>query len=154
MENFTFAYFLICDNFSSTKSSIFWDITHCSPLKVNRRFGGTYRLCLSPAFTLVSCSTYCSTLKMEAMCSSETSADFQRTTRHYIPEYNCSTLHNLSCENLKSYKCLHFYLARVAEEKCCVFRLGLAILQCPVFDSGRKKLYFITSKSGVVTVLN
>jgi hypothetical protein len=26
------------------KSSIFWDITPCSPLKVNRRFGGTYRL--------------------------------------------------------------------------------------------------------------
>jgi hypothetical protein len=27
-----------------TKSTIFWDITPCSPLKVNRRFGGTYRL--------------------------------------------------------------------------------------------------------------
>jgi hypothetical protein len=26
------------------KSSIFWDITPCSPLKVNRRFGGTCRL--------------------------------------------------------------------------------------------------------------
>jgi hypothetical protein len=26
------------------KSTIFWDITPCSPLKVNRRFGGTYRL--------------------------------------------------------------------------------------------------------------
>jgi hypothetical protein len=26
------------------KSSIFWDITSCSPVKVNRRFGGTYRL--------------------------------------------------------------------------------------------------------------
>jgi hypothetical protein len=26
------------------KISIFWDITPCSPLKVNRRFGGTYRL--------------------------------------------------------------------------------------------------------------
>jgi hypothetical protein len=26
------------------KSSIFWDITPCSPLKVNRSFGGTYRL--------------------------------------------------------------------------------------------------------------
>jgi hypothetical protein len=26
------------------KSSIFWDIKPCSPLKVNRRFGGTYRL--------------------------------------------------------------------------------------------------------------
>jgi hypothetical protein len=26
------------------KSIIFWDITPCSPLKVGRRFGGTYRL--------------------------------------------------------------------------------------------------------------
>jgi hypothetical protein len=26
------------------KSTIFWYITLCSPLKVNRRFGGTYRL--------------------------------------------------------------------------------------------------------------
>jgi hypothetical protein len=40
--------------------TIFWDIATCSPLKLNRRFGGTYRLhlqlCLPPAFTLVSCS--------------------------------------------------------------------------------------------------
>jgi hypothetical protein len=26
------------------KSTVFWDITPCSPLKVKRRFGGTYRL--------------------------------------------------------------------------------------------------------------
>jgi hypothetical protein len=26
------------------KSAIFWDITPCSPLKVDQRFGGTYRL--------------------------------------------------------------------------------------------------------------
>jgi hypothetical protein len=26
------------------KSTIFWDITPCSSLKVNRRFGGTYHL--------------------------------------------------------------------------------------------------------------
>jgi hypothetical protein len=26
------------------KSTIFWDITPCSPLSVNRRFGGTYRI--------------------------------------------------------------------------------------------------------------
>jgi hypothetical protein len=25
------------------KSAIFWDIMPCNPLKVNRRFGGTYR---------------------------------------------------------------------------------------------------------------
>jgi hypothetical protein len=26
------------------KSAIFWDITPCTPLSINRRFGGTYRL--------------------------------------------------------------------------------------------------------------
>jgi hypothetical protein len=26
------------------KCSVFWDISPCNPLKVNRRFGGTYRL--------------------------------------------------------------------------------------------------------------
>jgi hypothetical protein len=36
------------------KSTIFWDITPCSPLKVNQRFGGIYR----SAFKLVSCSAY------------------------------------------------------------------------------------------------
>jgi hypothetical protein len=35
---------------------------------------------------LVSFLAYSSTLNMEATCSSETSADFQRTTRHYIAE--------------------------------------------------------------------
>jgi hypothetical protein len=41
-------------------------------------------LCLPPAFTLVSYSAYFSTLKMEAICSSETSVYFQWTTRRYI----------------------------------------------------------------------
>jgi hypothetical protein len=36
-------------------------------------------------FTLISCSAY-STVKMEAICSSETSVDFQRTTRRCIAE--------------------------------------------------------------------
>jgi hypothetical protein len=119
------------------KSSIFWDITPCSPLKINRLFEGTHRLHLQgriswvryqregsllatcfhagvflglsqpedggnmfirnvgwlptgytafkpPAFTLL-CSAY-SSLKMEAIYSSETSVDFQWTTRRYVPE--------------------------------------------------------------------
>jgi hypothetical protein len=38
-----------------------------------------------------------STLKMEAICSSETSDDFQQTTQHYIPE--ASTLQcTLMCQ--------------------------------------------------------
>jgi hypothetical protein len=60
------------------KRTIFWGITPCSPLSVNRRFGGTYRV---KAGQLI-----LSTLKMEVICSSETSVDTQRTTRSYIPE--------------------------------------------------------------------
>jgi hypothetical protein len=36
--------------------------------------------------TLVSCSTYSSTLKMEVTFSSETSVDFQRSARRSIAE--------------------------------------------------------------------
>jgi hypothetical protein len=99
------------------KSTIFFDITPYSPLKVNRRFGGTYRLHLQSRrisraknqreircqAELASCSAYSSTMKMEAIFSSETSGDFQRTTRRYIPEDRA--LHNHRCENLKSYTC-------------------------------------------------
>jgi hypothetical protein len=37
-----------------------------------------------------------------AICSSETSAAFQRTTRPYIPEE--STVHNQTCENITAYQ--------------------------------------------------
>jgi hypothetical protein len=40
-------------------------------------------------------------LHFQALCSSETSVDFQRTTRRYIPED--SALNNRRCETLKSY---------------------------------------------------
>jgi hypothetical protein len=39
---------------------------------------------------------------MEATYSSETSVDFQRNTRRYIPEDR--TFRNHRCENLKLYK--------------------------------------------------
>jgi hypothetical protein len=39
--------------------------------------------------------------KMEATCSSETSVDFQQTTRRYSPEDR--THHNHRCENLTTY---------------------------------------------------
>jgi hypothetical protein len=47
---------------------------------------GTVNDCFPPAFTLVSCSAYSLAQKMEAICSAETSVDFQRTTRHCTPE--------------------------------------------------------------------
>jgi hypothetical protein len=49
---------------------------------------------------------YSSTLKMEAIFSSETSLNFQRNIQRYIPEG--STLHNHRCENLRSYILCHF----------------------------------------------
>jgi hypothetical protein len=77
--------------------SILCDITPCSPLKINRCFGGTWPLHLQgrihPArkqhatcSALVSCLTCSSTPKMEATYSSETLVDFQRTTRRHTPE--------------------------------------------------------------------
>jgi hypothetical protein len=78
------------------KSSVFWDIRPCSPLKVNRRSRGTCHFHLHVKFLL----GFSSTLRMEATCSSETSVDSQRTTWRYIPEDR--TLHNHRCENLKS----------------------------------------------------
>jgi hypothetical protein len=63
---------------------------------------------------LVSCLYYSSTLKMEAAGFSETSADFYRTTRRYIPK--ARNLHR--CDNLKSYRvnyCL--FLALFSEKR-------------------------------------
>jgi hypothetical protein len=63
-------------------------------------------------FTLYSCLIYCSTLKMEAICSSETSVDFQLTTRRYIPDDIALLDH--CCENLKSYNliyCIYIYIS-------------------------------------------
>jgi hypothetical protein len=94
------------------KSIIFWNMTSCSPLSLNRRFGGTYRLHIQggrnrfskPACHLLArwfVEPISSTLKMDTICSSETSVETQRTTRRHIPEDY--TLHNHRCENLKSY---------------------------------------------------
>jgi hypothetical protein len=45
---------------------------------------------------------YSTTLKMEAIRSTETSGTTQRTTRRHIPEED--TLQNHLCENLESYE--------------------------------------------------
>jgi hypothetical protein len=78
------------------KSSIFWNKTRCSPLKVNRRFRETNRLhlkgeaLLATCFKLVSYWAYSSIVKIEATCSSGTLVDFQQTTQRCMPENRTS----------------------------------------------------------------
>jgi hypothetical protein len=90
--------------FIVVKSTIFWDITPCNPLRVNRRFGGIYRLYLQGRKVSRARAQRESRWKpdpMEAICSSETSVNFQRTTRRYNPKDG--TFNNHRCENLESY---------------------------------------------------
>jgi hypothetical protein len=75
------------------KSSVFWDIMPCSSVKVNQRFGGTYRLHLqgqkvSQARNKHEAGSKQSslTLNMEAIYSPKMSVYFHHTTWCYIPE--------------------------------------------------------------------
>jgi hypothetical protein len=54
------------------KSSLFWNITPC--------------ILHSVSYLHLAGCLIASALKMESTCSSETSVDFQQTTRRYIPE--------------------------------------------------------------------
>jgi hypothetical protein len=65
------------------KRTVFWDKTPYSPFSVNRRFGGGGKHLLSRWYLS---QLIFSTLKMTAICSSETSVDTERTTRGYTPE--------------------------------------------------------------------
>jgi hypothetical protein len=71
-----------------------------------------------------------STLKMEAICSSETSVNTQQTTRHYIPED--ATLHNNRCENLKSYMVKHDMLFRNVGCLVC-FHPAITLVSCSTY---------------------
>jgi hypothetical protein len=62
--------------------------------------GAVSKQSLLPDIWLVTCLAYPSTLKMEAICFSETSVDFHRSTPKYIPEHR--TVHGYRYENLKS----------------------------------------------------
>jgi cellulose synthase/poly-beta-1,6-N-acetylglucosamine synthase-like glycosyltransferase len=75
----------------------------CSPLKVNQRFEGTCRLHLQRRISQETSMKHVSKrdLKMEAICSSETSVDFQQTTRRYIHKI---WLHDHRCQNVTFYK--------------------------------------------------
>jgi hypothetical protein len=79
-------------------TSVFWSITPCGPLKVNRRFWTSRFACFMFHAGFFLDLHY--KPKGGDDISSETSVHFRRTARHYIPEDK--TLHNDLCENPKS----------------------------------------------------
>jgi hypothetical protein len=61
------------------KSTISWNVMLCGLIEV---------ALLAACFLLVFSLTYCSTLKVEAVGSSEKSMDFYQTIQHYITKYS------------------------------------------------------------------
>jgi hypothetical protein len=102
-------YCIVCSssefNSYDLKGSAFGEITPCSPLKANRRFGGTCRIHLHDRRINQTRNQYEAgielwlTLKMEATYFFETSVKFQEITWRYVTEDR--TLHSHSSENLK-----------------------------------------------------
>jgi hypothetical protein len=101
----TISYFLSSDTCNcwwpriknERKSSVFCNITPCSPLEVNRHFGVTYHLHLESRGVSQSRNQHKASIK--TVCLPETSVDLHRTTRSYITEDRI--LHSRRCENLK-----------------------------------------------------
>jgi hypothetical protein len=119
----------------------------------NEREGGSSAE-LATCFALVSWLTYFSTLRMEATCSSETSVDFQRTTRRYIPEDR--TLHNHLYENLKSYLLNIFNSIIFLERGTAFLRTCLAIfvLYLKCFQSVMQCGEYVESRGSVLFLVH
>jgi hypothetical protein len=87
-----------------TSIYLFWNITPCNPLKVNRRFGGT---CLLHLFgRQISQARNQNEAGGSACTCLRNVFDFQQTARHYIPE-DRNFHNNHRCEAPKSYLFLY-----------------------------------------------
>jgi hypothetical protein len=84
------------------KNTIFWYITSCSNVKVNRSFGGIYRLHLLRRSLNQARKQIKQAAGTAVRVSLETSFAFQRITCHRIPDD--TILYGRRCENLKSNK--------------------------------------------------
>jgi hypothetical protein len=109
--------------YKMSKITVFWFVTPCSLVKVCGCFGGTYCLHIQDrrvrkGFTCCllrdGCLIYSSNLKMEAVYSSETSANFYQSPN--------STLHSHCCENLNS-----DILKSCLKNKLCVTRCLISL---------------------------
>jgi hypothetical protein len=98
------------------RSSVFWDIVRCCPMKANRRCGRSSisTCCLLHAAFLL---TLLFKPEMEATCSAETSVDFYWNTQYHIPEDRTLYVHT------RLQKCI--YLLRTARRT--TFRVMLDV---------------------------
>jgi hypothetical protein len=85
--------------FFSLKHSVLWDIMPSSPLKVNQRFGETYRLHLQ-GWRLSQARNHHEAGSKQRPSPSQMLVNFQWTTCHFVPKDR--TLPNHCCENVKS----------------------------------------------------
>jgi hypothetical protein len=92
-----------CEGKWTKKSSVFWDITQCSPLKVSWRFGGTSGLHLRTEEYVTQEKNEAGSKPISALLAACVMVvGFQRSVRRYIREDR--TLHIHSCEDLRSHR--------------------------------------------------
>jgi hypothetical protein len=105
------------------QSYISWDMTPCSALKVNRKFGGTSRLRLD-------CYLFHAGFLLGLFFDTEEGCDMflriiHQLSTDYMVLYSIkSTLHNNRCENIRSYIIL--FLFSLLAQNICVTKL------CPI----------------------
>jgi hypothetical protein len=98
-----------------------------SPPTSGSKYKPSKKSAFSTFFMRDSYVDYSTVLKKMAICSSDISADFQRTTHRCMPEDR--TLHNHRCENLKSYSSAFSSSKRL--RKSSRGRLHSATIFCP-----------------------